>query len=272
MALIVDGKPVGIEDDRVVDHIIFKPGTNRNTRSHRGVPWHGLGIHWTGGERGYEGVTGVLAARNLSIHFVCEPDGRLVQTADLFTRCAHIGSPGNDRFLGVETSCRGFATPEDWVKAKQLDPTLREREDIDWETPRDTYRDKIGDNFANFAGFNKEQLISLIWLSETLAGVCDFPRQIPARVITSAEVDATNWPFPNVADFLVEHDGKTWMPDFSRDTSKHPVKSRAGKWRGVLGHFHVHENKMDPGTQIMYALWSEGWNPAAKKLPKATTL
>lgn len=266
MALMMNGKPVGIEDDRVVDQIVFEAGTNKNTRRQT-LPWHGLGIHWTGGERGVEGVSSVLLKRELSIHFICEPSGRLVQTADLATRCAHIGSPGNDRFLGVETSCRGFATKEDWAAAALVDPTLREREDIDWETPRDTYRDKIGGHSANFAGFNKDQLISLVWLSETLAGVCNFPRQIPARVISSVELEATNWPFPNVQDFVVEHEGHLYMPDFSRDPTK-----RAATYRGVLGHFHVHANKMDPGTQIMYALWAEGWNPAARKLPKATTL
>jgi hypothetical protein len=82
-------------------------------------------------------------------------------------------------------------------------------------------------------------------------------------------VDATNWPVPNVADFLVEIGGKLYMPDFSRDPSK---KGRALTWKGVLGHFHVHKNKMDPGTQIMYALWAEGWNPAKKALRGATTL
>jgi hypothetical protein len=267
MSMIMNGKP--IEDTgQVVENIIFKPGTNKNTRKQL-HDWMGLGIHWTGGERGAEAVGKVLADRELSIHFICEPSGQLVQTADLSTRCAHIGSPGNDRFLGVETSCRGFATKEDWEAATKIDPSLRAREDIDWETPRDTYVDKIDGNSARFAGFNKAQLISLIWLAETLAGVCHFPRAIPYREISRAEVDATNWPVPNVADFLVEIGGKLYMPDFSRDPSK---KGRALTWKGVLGHFHVHKNKMDPGTQIMYALWAEGWNPAKKALRGATTL
>lgn len=272
MSIIMNGSAI-VQAKEVEENIIFKPGSNKNTRKHSDpdnpgalLPWHGLGIHWTGGERGAAGVSATLEARELSIHFVLEPSGQLVQMADLATKCAHIGSPGNDRFVGLETSCRGFATKEDWAEAAKVDPTLREREDIDWETPRDTYTDKIGGHKANFAGFNREQIVSIIWLADTLAQVCHFPRTIPARVITDKELEATNWPLPNIQDFIVELEGQLWLPDFSRDPNK---KGRAATHRGALGHFHVHETKMDPGTQPLYALWAVGWNPTGKRLKGA---
>jgi len=268
--LIINGKPSTVPDaDKVHDNIIFKPGTNKNTRKQDGR-WRGLGIHWTGGERGADAVAGVLLNRELSVHFVCEPSGRLVQLADLTTRCAHI-SGGNGRFLGVETSCRGFATKEDWEAAAKIDPTLRVRDDLDWATPRDTYTDTIGGGRGRFAGFNLEQVRSLIWLSETMAGIFQFPRRIPARKMTLAELHKIDWPMPNPEDFLVEHDGFTWMPAFDRDIATTP-KGLLRSWEGVLGHFHVHDTKLDPGTQIMYALWAEGFNPAGKLLPNATPL
>jgi hypothetical protein len=271
MPLIINGKPAAIPDaDKVHDAIAFKPGTNKNTRKQT-EPWHGLGIHWTGGERGADAIRDVLLDRKLSIHFCCEPSGRLVQLADLTTRCAHIGSPGNGRFIGVETSCRGFASKEDWEAAAKIDPTLRVRDDLDWATPRDTYADMIDGYRARFAGFNLEQVRSLIWLAETTAGIFQFPRQVPARKMTLDQIKRIDWPVPNPEAFVVEFNGALWMPAFDRDPGEGPT-SRAATWRGALGHFHVHPNKMDPGTQVMYALWSEGWNPANKKLPDATPL
>lgn len=269
MALILNGRPVDMPDgDKVVDRIMFTPGINRNTRAHVG-DWLGLGIHWTGGERGYQGVSSVLTARELSIHFILEPDGRLVQTADLATRCAHIGKPGNQRFIGLETACRGYATKADLAEAQLADPTLRARDDLDWTSPRDTYRDIIAGKGVHFAGFNPEQLRSLVWLAETLAVVLKFPRLIPARRIVGSVDSFLKRPSPLVdpAKLLVEHDGGLWWPDFERHGAKW-----AAQYSGALGHFHVHKTKHDPGTQPFYALWAEGWNPAQKKLPGALPL
>jgi hypothetical protein len=264
--LLIGGKPAQIPDaNRVEDNIIFKPGFNKNTKAHEGT-WHGHGIHWTGGEGSVDRLIRVLTERELGIHFACAADGRLVQLADLTTYCAHIGSPGNARFIGTETTCRGFATKEDWEEAARRDPDLRVREDIDWDAPRDAYVDTIAGNRARFAAFNPEQVRSLVWLSETLSGLFNFPRVIPARRITMEEMSKINWPFPNPERMLVSHGGATWMPLFDRDKRK-IATSRAGTFRGTLGHFHVHEDKMDPGTQVFYALWAEGWNPAGKRLP-----
>lgn len=265
MALILNGKPVtSIPDgDRVQDEIVFEPGMP-NTRGQL-EPWAGVGLHWTGGERGWEGVTQTLLRARLSVQFIVETDGPIVQTADLTTRCAHIGGPGNGRFIGVEIVCRGYATQEDLAAARAADPTLRERDELDWQTPRDTYRDAIGGRAVHMAGFTVEQLRSAIWLCETLAGVVGFPRQVPARRVDCATWLAESHPVPNPEAFLVEHDGATWVPSFDRDPRKGP-DGLAATWRGAIGHLHVHPQRHDPGTQVLYALWAEGWNPAGRPL------
>lgn len=264
MSLIYKGKPLGVHgEDKVHDDIIFTPGCNRNTSEFDELP-RGPGIHWTGGERGAEGVARVLKRRRLSVHFVCESDGTLVQLADLWTRCSHIGRPGNDRFWGVETTCRGFATDKDLQEAKKRGASLRERTQLDWDVDRDVYRDQIGGHYTNFAAFNPEQINSILWLSETLAGVFKFPRQIPYIEISEKDIKKMKSSV-DVSKMVVEHEGKLCYPDLGR----HPGRSRrslAATHEGALGHFHIHKTKYDPGPQMMYAFWKEGWNPAGKKI------
>lgn len=64
--------------------------------STRSVTWH-----HTGGEGGSARVHNTLLQRGLSVHFVIERDGRVVQLADTETRCSHAGI-GNATSIGVE--------------------------------------------------------------------------------------------------------------------------------------------------------------------------
>lgn len=256
--------------ERVNEHIVFRPGMpgcRRQTGS-----WRGIGLHWTGGERGHEALARTLLARGLSVSFGIDPDGSIWQLADLDTRCAHIGSPGSSRLIGYEVSCRGFATAADLEAARLADPTLRERDELDWSTPRDTYRDTIARHRVHFAGFNAEQIDSIIWLSDYLATYMRFPRLIPARAVTPEEfaLIAPTLPLANPGALPVKVGGQLWIPAFDRDVRK-TATSRAAKHEGLLGHFQVHRNKLDPGTQPLYALWAAGWNPAGVKVPCIVT-
>lgn len=262
MALILEGRRLP-GTARVREHIVFKPG-DPNTQCWPSKPG-GVGIHWTGAENRVERVVATLKARRLSVHFGGEADGELVQLADLSTRCAHIGSPGNDRFIGIEMVSRGFATKADLEAAVAEDPTLRARDELDWGTPRDTYRDTIGGRAVNMASFAPRTIENLLWLAETLAGYLEFPRQIPARAVKVTDKLLKSIPLPDPSALIVRHAGEDWLPDFSRDPAP---GGRAATWRGALGHFHVHASKYDPGTQPFYALWAEGWNPAGAKIPR----
>lgn len=267
--LIHNGKPVpGTE--RVKEDIRFKPGMP-NTRLQTKA-WRGLGLHWTGGEGDYERVVGVLKERRLSVQLIGEGDGDVIQTADLNTVCAHIGSPGNDGFVGWEMASRGFSSKEELEKAKLTDPTLRDRELIDWEEPRDTYRDAIGGRTVGMAAFHPQMIENMVWLAEVLADYLSFPRLIPYRSVsedpTVRDAVLAALPLKHPERFLVKHNGRSWLPGFIRMPGKGSTDF-AGTFRGCIGHCHVHAEKYDPGTQPFYRLWAEGWNPAGIKIPNA---
>lgn len=261
MSLVICGVKIPLTD-KVKENIQFRPG-DPNT-SLQTMDWRGVGMHWTGGEGNSDRVIRVLKARDLSVHFVLDKDGTLVQCADIHTRCAHIGSPGNGRFIGVETVCRGFATKEDLALAKIQDPTLRDREDLDWQEQRDTYRDTIGSREVCMASFGPNQVESLVWLCDFFAHYYNFPRVIPARKVTQRDIDLADAPV-DVSKYVVKHNGALWLPLFDRNFSK-SVKGRAATFEGVLGHFHINKQKYDPGTEVFYALWAEGYNPTGCKI------
>lgn len=267
-AIVLDGSPIlGIEGDRVDDRLVFtlgKPNVYKRTE-----PWQGIVIHWTGGEGKASQVERTLVNRRLGIHFVVDADGSITQLADLALQVAHAGTPGNRRYIGIEVVCRGFATKDEWLKASKFQ-SLRERTELDWQTPRDLYTDVVGGYRVRMAAFNPKQLTSVVWLVETLCGVFNIPRRIPHTRIV--DVSKYKPPLPELtrqAMALPTGDGKTfYVPDVQRYPGK-GRKSFAATFSGVLGHFHIHHQKLDPGTQVFYMLWTEGFNPLDKKLPHA---
>lgn len=97
-----------------------KPGARRRKAPARAVCWH-----WTGGSRGVEGVASTLRQRGLSIHFVVEPSGRVVQCADLDTVTFHAGA-ANEWTIGVEIvggPAKDF-TPEQYRAIVELAESL----------------------------------------------------------------------------------------------------------------------------------------------------
>ena len=127
----------------------FAPG-DPNTRARKGPP-RVIAIHWTGGRRGAEGVCETLRARRLSIGYVLEPTGRVVQCAEDMTRCAHIGD-GNEPAIGIECVSMGLSASSNLARSKFL-----------------------GRNHA-FAPWPSEQLDGLVTLCETLCKRWDIPR------------------------------------------------------------------------------------------------
>lgn len=257
--LTIDGKRAPINDaERVKFNRTFYPGINRNTRKQTGN-WRGMVYHWTGAENPAHRMINNLIRNNLSIHFTCDPDGSLTQEADTDTICAHAGI-ANSGFMGLEAVCRGFASQADMSRADQK--STREKTELDWKTPRDLYRDTIGGRAINMAGFNPAQLRSMLWLAETMAGLIGFDRMIPYTKATKATISAM---LPvNGDDFVISFKGENYIPCFSRNLR---TAASLQKFSGILGHFHCHTTKKDPGTQVFYQLWVEGWNPASQKLP-----
>lgn len=240
-----------LRDDR--GRFVFHPGVNVNTRA-RVQPIRQIVLHWTGGENPAINTARYLrdkAAKGngLSVEFIVDKHGIIHQSADpLVTRCAHVGTPGNDHAIGVEITSRGFARPED-LQGEDL----RERTEIDWAEPRDVYTDRIDGRRVRMVSYYPEQVQAVLWLVETLCGLLTIPRVVPwRRWLSSPEV-----PLPPHA--VPYRDGHV-VPAFDRDPARH-ARGRAASFEGVLGHFHVHPRKCDPGTQLFYALWQEGCNP-----------
>lgn len=246
----------------------FWPGCNKNTGAFTQRP-HSITLHWTGAENPASRVIQTLDASDLSIHFVVEK-GRIVQTADLATMCAHAGG-ANAYSIGIEIVCRGFASREDVVGSD-----LRDRDELDWNEPRDVYTDVIGGRSVRMASYGPQQRDLAMWLVESLCGLLEIPRVVPWQRVA----DVRRHPHAEYA-IAVPADaggngakagagasrngpgaGGWYVPLFDRDPRRH---GRAKTWRGVMGHFHVHEDKMDPGTELLLALWSEGFNPADER-------
>ena len=107
------------------------------------------------------------------------------------------------------------------------------------------------------------QIDSVLWLCETLAGLLLFPRRVPFEIVDTIPA------VERMRRVAVETPMGYAVPLFDRDTRGRwspRGKGRALTFEGVLGHFHLHKEKFDPGTQVFLALWCEGWAPTGRKL------
>lgn len=267
--ILMDGKPLGVEGESRVQTDPKRTFTAKspNTGLRQHVPLSVIGLHWTGAENGHDQVYRTLKKRRLSIHFVVNRDGSIWQMTDLSLYCAHIGSRHdrphslNKRSIGIEIVSRGFAT-----KADLKGSDLRDRSEYDWGVSRDVYPSTIDGHRARTVAFTQEQTWSVLWLVETLCGTCDVPRRIPMVKLGDGVVPAS---IAKDVDLVRDEDGVAWVPAFDRDTRHR--SGRRSTFDGVLGHFHVHDSKYDPGSHLFYELWREGFNPAGLKMPRSMT-
>jgi hypothetical protein len=77
-------------------------GCRRRKRPPRAVVWH-----WTAGERPAEAVCQTLRNRKLSVHYVIDPDGRVVQCADPVSTVTYHAGLANEWTIGVEIVSKG---------------------------------------------------------------------------------------------------------------------------------------------------------------------
>jgi N-acetyl-anhydromuramyl-L-alanine amidase AmpD len=193
----------------------------------------------------------VLQNRGLSVHFMLDLDGTIYQTLDLKESAQHA-TIANGRSIGIEVANIG-AYPEGG-----LDPFSRwyhtdssgavELEDPEPPQPHHSragatklrpIRNEIisgtiqGQRLRQY-DFTREQYDALIRLTATLSTLfpkirCDYPRDQRA--------------------LLVAHK----LPD-----------DELARYHGILGHFHVQTNKVDPGPAFQWDLLVE----SARKLMK----
>ncbi|MCF3648183.1 N-acetylmuramoyl-L-alanine amidase [Synoicihabitans lomoniglobus] len=191
--------------------------------------------------------------RGLSIHFMLDVDGTIYQTIDLKERAWHA-TFANSRSIGIEIANIGAYPParanplEEWYARDETGRTAL-------TIPKAAYPESVraaefsgrpirddlqcgsinGDEFYQY-DFTHEQYAALIKLTATLCTV-----------------------FPNLAcDYPRDAEGQLRTDTLSREEWK--------AFQGVLGHFHLQTNKVDPGPAMQ---WDRVIGGARALLPEA---
>lgn len=116
-------------------------------------------VHWTGGERGAEGLHQTLSRRGLSVHFGVEHDGTVYQFMDADRTGAHAKSWNLDS-IGIEVCCKGIAPASPrW--------------------PRREHAETIHGRRVRVLGWYPAQLAATAALCETLCRTFGLPLRVP---------------------------------------------------------------------------------------------
>jgi N-acetyl-anhydromuramyl-L-alanine amidase AmpD len=181
----------------------------------------------------------VLRQRRLSVHFLLDVDGTIYQTMDLKERAAHA-TVANDRSIGIEIANLGAYRPgdtqklEEWyrrdatgdvrlvVPARIRDPGIRTRNFTGRPARPAPVRGRIQDAELVQYDFTPEQYAALARLTTALCRVfprlkCDYPHDAAGRLRTGKLSDA-----------------------------------ELAKYRGLLGHYHIQADKIDPGPALQW--------------------
>ena len=177
--------------------------------------------------------------RDLSVHFMLDIDGTIYQTLDLKERARHA-TTSNDRSIGIEIANMGAHADKDlpllqeWYSAdaqgkpyikvpeKFGDPRIYTKNFTGRPARPTLVRGVVQGKELNQYDLTPEQYAALIKLTATLSKVfpkikCDYPRAADGTVLPHK------------------------LPD-----------DELAKYQGVLGHFHVQTNKVDPGPAFQW--------------------
>ncbi|MDB6018577.1 MAG: negative regulator of beta-lactamase expression [Pedosphaera sp.] len=176
--------------------------------------------------------------RDISVHFMLDLDGTIYQTLDLKERARHAGS-SNNRSVGIEIANMGAYGPEqpnpfaDWYQHNKGVTTLtipkrfgdggvRTKGFVGHPARPTPVKGTIqGDDLIQY-DFTPQQYEALSRLTAALCKVfprlkCDYPRDATGRLI------------PHIL-----------------------AESELEKYQGVLGHYHLQANKVDPGPAFQW--------------------
>jgi N-acetyl-anhydromuramyl-L-alanine amidase AmpD len=177
--------------------------------------------------------------RDLSVHFMLDLDGTIYQTLDLKERAWHA-TFSNGRSVGIEIANPGaFSSAQagalnEWYKRDadgtvrvQIPPQfgdggLRTKGFVPRPARPEVIRERVQNQDLLQFDFTPEQYRALIKLTAAVCKVlpripCDYPRDSAGQLITAK------------------------LPD-----------EEFAKYHGLLGHFHVQENKVDPGPAFQW--------------------
>jgi len=194
----------------------------------------------------------ILKKRGLSVHFLLDVDGTIYQTLDLQERAWHAGA-SNDRSIGIEIANIGAYAPVDaktlgaWYRlgpagqtrlvppASAGDPRLLRPGAGSRPQRPDPVKGRIHERDLVQYDFTPEQYAALIKLTAALHRAfprirLDYPRDRSGRLLT------------------------TRLPE-----------SQLDDYRGLVGHFHLQTDKLDPGPAFQ---WDAVLNGAKRELEK----
>jgi len=170
--------------------------------------------------------------RGLSVHFMLDVDGTIYQTLDLKERAWHAGT-ANDRSVGIEIANIGaypdMKTLEEWYG---FDPCCR---------PYITFPASLDTSSIRTPGF-----VARPARAEVIHGEIN-GRKLYQYDLTKAQYDALIRLTATLCRVLPRI-----QPDYPRDEdgalrTTMLTKEELGDFSGLVGHFHITTDKVDPG-------------------------
>ena len=175
----------------------------------------------------------VLQQRKLSVHLLLDLDGTIYQTMDLQDHAAHA-TIANDRSIGIEIANVGAFSP---AEARVLDEWYRKKKGSTVITVPPRFRN-TGLRTPGFTGHPaRPGLVRGTLAGKPLLQYDYTPEQYAALIKLTAALCRV---FPQLRD------------DFPHDAQGRLITQQLpeAEWKnfqGVLGHFHIQGNKIDPG-------------------------
>jgi len=183
----------------------------------------------------------ILQERKLSVHFLLDVDGTIYQTLDLAERASHA-TIANDRSIGIEIANLG-AYPEKGKERAVLDTWYRrdQKGNTVMRVPPDVR--VTGIRTPDFVARPvRPKLVRGTLQGKVLVQYDYTAEQYAALAKLTATLTRV---FPKItADYPHSRDGRLIPQALSQ--------ARYDSFRGVLGHFHVQENKVDPGPAFQW--------------------
>ena len=177
--------------------------------------------------------------RGLSVHFMLDLDGTIYQTLDLKERAWHATS-SNSRSVGIEIANVGAYAPDN---RKTLDEWYRP--DADGKV-RIIIPERLGEPGIRTAGFigrpaRPEPIVGRVQGQE-LAQYDLTPEQYRALTRLTAALCSA---LPKIrCDYPKDSEGKLIPAKLPNEELE--------KYQGILGHYHVQLNKVDPGPAFQW--------------------
>jgi len=194
--------------------------------------------------------------RGLSVHFMLDLDGTIYQTLDLKERAWHATS-SNSRSIGIEIANVGAYPP---AQAENL---------REWYQPdasgqvRIVVPARLGDGGVRTPGFvgrpaQPEPVVGAVQGMELLQYDLT-PQQHRALIKLTASLCQV---FPRIqCDYPRDGSGKVL-------TKKMPDEELQ-RYRGILGHFHIQTDKVDPGPAFQWDRLVDGAREWMQREPQA---